>query len=121
MRTLLIAFGTLALTTTSIAASAAPVAKTTTSTTATTVTTTKPTFKGAELASQATITMDAARASTLKARPGKITDAELGKGRGGSGLRYSFDITSKGKAYEVGIDAKTGKLLENKAEGKHAD
>jgi uncharacterized membrane protein YkoI len=122
MRKLLIAFGTLALATTSIAASAVPAAKTTTSTTATTATTTtKPTFKGAELAAQATITMDAARTSALKARPGKITDAELEKERGGSGLRYSFDITSKGKAYEVGIDAKTGKILENKAEGKHAD
>ena len=115
MRKLLFAFGTLALATTSIAASAVPVAKTTTTST------TKASFKGAELAGNATVTMDAARASALKARPGKITDAELEKERGGSGLRYSFDITSKGKPYEVGIDAKTGKVLENKAEGKHAD
>ena len=126
MRKLLIAFGTLALATTSIAASAVPSVKTTTSTTATTATTTtkaptKATFKGSELAANATVTMDVARASALKARPGKITDEELEKERGGSGLRYSFDITSKGKAYEVGIDAKTGKILENKVEGKHAD
>ena len=36
--------------------------------------------------------------------------------RGGSDLRYSFDIR-KGKQWrEIGVDAKTGKILENKAE-----
>ena len=115
MRTLPIAFGILAAATSGIAALATPV---------TTKMATKivaDTFKGAELAASATVTMEAARESALKARPGKITDAELEKERGGSGLRYSFDITSGGKPYEVGIDAKTGKVLENKVEGKHAD
>ena len=79
------------------------------------------TYKGAELAASATVTIEAARQSALKARPGKITDAELEKERGGSGLGYSFDITSGGKPYEVGIDAKTGKVLEYKVEGKRAD
>lgn len=65
--------------------------------------------------------MDAARATALKARPGTVTDAELEKESGGSGLRYSFDIKSGGKTYEVGIDAKTGAILENKAEGKNPD
>jgi len=116
MRNLLIAFGTLALATTGIAV-AVPVTKTTIMATKATATT----YKGIEWSPLATVTMDTARASALKARPGKITDAELEKERGGSGLRYSFDITSNGKPYEVGIDAKTGKVLENKAEGKNAD
>ncbi len=117
MRKLLIAFGTLALSATGIASAAVPASKTVTTATKTTVAN----YKGAELAANAAVTMDAARASALKARPGKITDAELEKERGGSGLRYSFDISSNGKPYEVGIDAKTGKVLENKAEGKNAD
>jgi len=78
-------------------------------------------FKGAELLPKATIKLDAARAVALKAHPGKVTDEELEAEAGGSGLRYSFDIASKGKTYEVGIDAKTGAVLEDKAEGKNPD
>jgi uncharacterized membrane protein YkoI len=73
-------------------------------------------YSGHELAKQATITLDQARDAALKARPGQITDQELEKEGGGSGLRYSFDIVSKGKTIEVGIDAMTGKVLENGAE-----
>lgn len=73
-------------------------------------------FKGHELAAHAKIGLDQARALALKARPGKITDQELEKERGGSGLRYSFDVKSHGKTIEVGIDAVTGKVLENGAE-----
>lgn len=76
---------------------------------------------GAELLPQALVKLDTARATALAARPGKITDQELEAEAGGSGLRYSFDIASKGKTYEVGVDAKTGAVLENKAEGKHPD
>ncbi len=76
---------------------------------------------GAELLPQAVVKLDTARAAALVARPGKITDQELEAEAGGSGLRYSFDILSKGKKYEVGIDAKTGAILENKAEGKNPD
>jgi uncharacterized membrane protein YkoI len=50
-----------------------------------------------------------------------ITDQELEKESGGTGLRYSFDIKSKGKIFEVGVDARTGKVLENDAEGPDAD
>jgi hypothetical protein len=46
---------------------------------------------------------------------------ELEKEKGGSGLRYSFDIKHGGVTHEVGVDAKTGKLLENSVEGRHAD
>jgi uncharacterized membrane protein YkoI len=78
-------------------------------------------LKGAELTAQAKFTLAAARMTALKARPGKITDQELEQEKGGSGLRYSFDIASQGKTYEVGVDAKTGMVLENIAEGKNPD
>lgn len=78
-------------------------------------------FVGHELAGQAHIKIDAARAIALKARPGVVTDQELEKEGGGSGLRYSFDIKSGGKTHEVGVDAQTGKVLENAAEGPHPD
>lgn len=73
-------------------------------------------YAGHELANKAKITLAQARAAALKARPGKIVDQELEKEGGGSGLRYSFDVKSHGKTIEVGIDAMTGKVLENGAE-----
>ena len=76
---------------------------------------------GAELLPMAKVSLAAARTTALKARAGAITDQELEKERGGSGLRYSFDIKSGGKNYEVGVDARTGKVLENKAEGRNPD
>lgn len=78
-------------------------------------------LKGGELAILASVKLPAARATALKTRPGKITDEELEKERGGSGLRYSFDILSGGKTFEVGVDAKTGAVLENIPEGKNPD
>jgi uncharacterized membrane protein YkoI len=78
-------------------------------------------FKGQEYAKEAAITLVQARAIALKAVPGKITDEELEKEKGGSGLRYSFDIKTDGTTHEVGIDAKTGKVLENSIEGPHSD
>jgi hypothetical protein len=67
------------------------------------------------------VALPEARAIALKAFPGKITDEELEKEKGGSGLRYTFDIKNGGVTHEVGVDAKTGKLLENSAEGPQAD
>ena len=78
-------------------------------------------FAGANLLPQAKISLAQARSTALAARPGQITDQELEKERGGTGLRYSFDIKSKGKTFEVGVDARTGKVLENKAEGPNPD
>jgi uncharacterized membrane protein YkoI len=78
-------------------------------------------FAGANLLPQAKITLAKARSTALAARPGKITDQELENEGGGTGLRYSFDIKSKGKTFEVGVDARTGKVLENKAEGPNPD
>lgn len=78
-------------------------------------------YVGHELAAQAKIGLEQAQAIALKARPGAITDRELEKEAGGSGLRWSFDIKAGGKTFEVGVDAGTGKVLENKAEGPHPD
>ena len=78
-------------------------------------------FKGANLLPQAKVTRATATATALKARPGTITDSELELEKGGSGLRYSFDITAAAKKYEVGVDARTGAVLENKAEGPNPD
>jgi len=78
-------------------------------------------YTGEELAKDAKIGIQAARDIALKARAGKITDEELEKEKGGSGLRYSFDIKEGSKKYEVGVDAVTGKVLENKREGKNPD
>jgi len=62
-----------------------------------------------------------ARASALKAYPGKIVSEELEKEAGGSGLRYSFVISHHSAKHEVGIDAKTGAVLENSVEGENPD
>lgn len=78
-------------------------------------------LKGGALIKEAHFTLAAARMAALKVRPGTITDQELEKEKGGSGLRYSFDISSHGKTYEVGVDAKTGAILENALEGQNPD
>ena len=78
-------------------------------------------YVGQNLASRPKVTIAQARVIALKARPGEITDQELENEGGGSGLRYSFDIKSGGKVHEVGVDAKTGRVLENKAEGPNPD
>lgn len=78
-------------------------------------------FAGAELLPMAKITLAQARVTAVRAHPGVITDQELEKERGGTGLRYSFDIKNNGKTFEVGVDARTGKVLENDAEGPDAD
>lgn len=78
-------------------------------------------FAGANLLPMAKITLAQARQTAVRAHPGVITDQELEKERGGTGLRYSFDIKSKGKTFEVGVDARTGKVLENDAEGANPD
>ncbi len=78
-------------------------------------------YKGEELGKDAKVTLEQARKVALKAHAGKITDQELEKEPGGSGLRYSFDIRRGKITYEVGVDAATGQVLENKAEGPNPD
>jgi uncharacterized membrane protein YkoI len=78
-------------------------------------------YTGEKLAKGAKVSIEQARAIAQQARPGAITDEELEREGGGTGLRYSFDIKSGGAVYEVGVDAQTGKVLENKKEGLHPD
>ena len=59
----------------------------------------------------AKVTIDQATTIATRARPGRIIDTELEKG--GSGLRYAFDIKNQGIVYEVRVDAMTGAVLEN--------
>jgi uncharacterized membrane protein YkoI len=80
-----------------------------------------PAFSGHRLAAKARISLAEARQTALTARPGAITDEELETEGGGSGLRYSFDVRNHGVTYEVGVDARTGKVLENDKEGAHPD
>lgn len=78
-------------------------------------------YTGEELAPAAKVSIEQARAIALKLRPGQIADQELEKESGGSGLRYTFVIKRGSTAYEIGIDAKTGAVLENQVEGPNAD
>ncbi len=78
-------------------------------------------YTGEKLARDAKVSMTEARAIALKAHPGKITAEELEKEKGGSGLRYSFDIRHGKVTQEVGVDAHTGKVLENAPEGPNPD
>ncbi|OIQ83232.1 peptidase propeptide and YPEB domain protein [mine drainage metagenome] len=78
-------------------------------------------YTGEKFAKDAKISITEARTIALKAFPGKIVDEELELEKGGSGLRYSFDIKKDKMTQEVGVDAKTGKVLENAPEGAHPD
>jgi uncharacterized membrane protein YkoI len=57
-----------------------------------------------------------AEAMALKLAPGKIISSEY-ENEGG-GWRWSFDIQQPGHVQEIGIDGRTGKVVENKSEGK---
>jgi uncharacterized membrane protein YkoI len=70
-------------------------------------------FTGEKLAADAKITLAEARDIALKVFPGTIASEELEREKGGSGLRYSFDIKNGPVVHEVGVDAKTGQILEN--------
>ncbi|TAM12986.1 MAG: peptidase M4 [Nevskiaceae bacterium] len=76
---------------------------------------------GHQYLKDAKITLSEARATALNVVPGKIVAEELEKESGGSGLRYSFDIKKDQITHEVGVDAETGKILENSVEGPNAD
>lgn len=78
-------------------------------------------FDGQQYARQAKFSLQQARHLALNTYRGHIVAEELEKERGGSGLRYSFDIRRGHVTHEVGVDAKTGRVLENSVEGPHAD
>jgi len=76
---------------------------------------------GEQYLPQAKVPLKQARKLALKTYPGVIVSEELEQESGGSGLRYSFVIRHNKAKHEVGIDAKTGKVLENSVEGEHPD
>ena len=69
-------------------------------------------YTGQKLAVEAKISIEQARAIALKIHPGKITEESLEREKGGSGLRFSFDIRDGKVTHEVSVDAKTGKIQE---------
>ncbi len=73
-------------------------------------------YHGDKYAKDAKLTIEQARALALKAYPGTLVEEELEKEKGGSGLRFSFDVRAHKVTHEVGIDAKTGQVLENRVE-----
>jgi uncharacterized membrane protein YkoI len=66
-----------------------------------------------EFGPHAKITIAKARAIATRAYPGKIINEELEREPGGSGLRFTFDIKHGAVMHEVGVDAISGKVLEN--------
>ena len=78
-------------------------------------------YTGQEVAGKAQISIEQARSIALKFHPGRITDEELEREGGGSGLRFSFDVKNGAVTHEVGVDARTGRVLENKAGGPNPD
>ncbi|HEX7389354.1 MAG TPA: PepSY domain-containing protein [Acidiphilium sp.] len=92
-------------------------------------------YDGQALQKDANISPATARQIALNAQPGTVAGMDLEREAGGSGLRYSFDIRTPGRIYksagappnagdpihEVGVDAKTGAVLENHVEGSNPD
>lgn len=70
----------------------------------------------AALSREAKIGSAQARNIALKIFPGTVVKAELEREQGGSGLRYSYVVRQGAVLHEVGVDAKTGKILENRQE-----
>ena len=60
------------------------------------------------------LTMAQARTIALKRAPGTVKDAEYE--REGGGWRFSFDILQGGRIHEIGVDAMTGAIVEDKFE-----
>jgi uncharacterized membrane protein YkoI len=74
---------------------------------------------GEKYLKDAKVSLAQARETALKTYPGKVVSEELEEESGGSGLRYSFVIRRHAVKHEVGIDAKTGAVLENSLEGEN--
>lgn len=77
-------------------------------------------YPGQQLAARAHVSIAQARVIARKASTGTIVSQELEAEKGGSGLRYTFDIKTASGMREVGVDAKSGAILENAAEGSEA-
>jgi uncharacterized membrane protein YkoI len=74
------------------------------------------THRAAAHAPPARLTQAAARAIALRAAPGRVISGEY-ENEGG-GWRYSFDIQQRGHIQEIGVDANSGRIVENKSEGR---
>ncbi|MDB5692575.1 MAG: peptidase [Alphaproteobacteria bacterium] len=72
--------------------------------------------QAAPQAPHARLSMSQARTIALRAAPGRVISGEYEKE--GGGWRYSFDIQQRGHVQEIGIDSNTGRIVENKSEGK---
>jgi uncharacterized membrane protein YkoI len=55
-----------------------------------------------------------AKAIALKKAPGKIVESDFEKENGG--WRYSFDIRQGKRIHEIGVDAYSGKIVEDSYE-----
>ncbi len=65
----------------------------------------------------AKLTKAQAQQIALKAAQGTIVDSEYEKENGS--WRYSFDIRQANRIHEIGVDANTGKIVEDSFEGLH--
>jgi len=68
-------------------------------------------LKGAQYLPQAKVGLVRARTIALAKERGTIVDQELERENGG--LRYSFDVKVGKVVHEVGVDAITGKVIED--------
>lgn len=71
-------------------------------------------YEGSGFEKEANIKMPQAEKIALQAFNGKIEKKELERENGK--LRYSFEIENGEITHEVAVDAKSGKVLENKIE-----
>jgi uncharacterized membrane protein YkoI len=75
-----------------------------------------PKLTGHQLLPLAKVSPARARSIALRAVHGTIVSQELEREAGGSGLRYTFDLKTAAGTREIGVDAKTGAVLEDIAE-----
>lgn len=68
-------------------------------------------LKGSSLLPQAKVSLKTARHAAIAKEHGTIVDQELETENGG--LRYSFDVKVGNQIHEVGVDAVTGKIVED--------
>ena len=59
----------------------------------------------------AKLSMAQARAIALKKAPGKVVESDYENEKGG--WRYSFDIRQGQRIHEIGVDANSGRIVEN--------
>ncbi len=81
-------------------------------------------FPGQRFTKDAKVTLAQARTIALHAVPGgKVMKYELEREAGGNGLQYDFEIKAGAQLRDIGVDAKSGKIIERETEhaGKDKD